>query len=398
MKKYSDHVRIAKLLAESVSGDFPEGRREELAGLLEKYGLDNGEALQRIIHNSVPLSDSVTEQEAGEKVLANLRRQIALRRSGTKRNRPLRRIAVTAASVAVIVAGYFMVHNYLANKNDTILPLANQTSIEYPSGRNMIVAETATNVAELVHNDISLPVTEDNIYKIKVPHGTSHTLTLEDGTAVYLYPGSELRFPVPFDGAQRRVELTGEGYFDVARDESRPFRVFADGAQVKVLGTSFNVKAYNDDPTVETALVSGSVEVNGVTLTPDQMAVFSREAGSVELRPANGSIYRERSLGMFIFENQTLDEIMHDLSLWFDFEYSYTDTALGEKSFRFRLPHTEDFNRLTELITLTGEVEFRITGKHVEILPGKNNRKRQRNDPRPAALISQSNSKLTNLN
>ena len=373
MKKYHDPARIAGLLAKLVTDGISESEKQELAAMIERNGLDNKADLERIIRQEIKLSPDSDEKEAGDRILATLREKAGGRRIPLRRR--AMRYAAVLAGLMIFAGGVYLTMRYAAPKNDVIFPLSSETVLEYPSGQNIAVAE-ATDIAVFLQADAPSGETEgtaaeENLFKIKVPRGTSHTVTLEDGTVVYLYPGSELRFPASFGASARTVELTGEGYFDVARDEARPFSVRAGGASVTVLGTSFNIRAYDGEDIVETVLVSGKVEMNETVLLPNQMAVLDRGDGRVSVLDADGSAYLERTRGVFVFDNRTLDEIMRDLSLWFDFDYSYTDESLKDKSFRFKLPRTEDFNRLTELMKLTGEVEFSISGKHVEILPAR---------------------------
>ena len=186
-----------------------------------------------------------------------------------------------------------------------------------------------------------------------------------------LYPGSELSFPAHFASAERLVTLHGEGYFDVKHDEKRPFNVLAREASVTVLGTSFNIRAYGDEDDVETVLVSGLVNINNIKLHPGEMAVYTRNDQSLSIHEVDANVYAERAAGLFVFDNKTLEEIMHDLSKWFDFDYSYTDESMKNERFRFKLERTADFASIMEMMKFTGEVSFNVSDRHVEIQPGK---------------------------
>lgn len=101
------------------------------------------------------------------------------------------------------------------------------------------------------------------------------------------------------------------------------------------------------------------------------MAVFNRDEQSLKVHEVDAVIYKERAGGMFVFDNKPLEEIMHDLSKWFDFDYSYSDETMRKKRFRFKLSRTEDFKKIMEMMEFTKEGTFRITDRHIEILPGK---------------------------
>ena len=146
----------------------------------------------------------------------------------------------------------------------------------------------------------------------------------------------------------------------------------AESVSIVVLGTSFNVRAYKEEQTIETVLVSGKVMLNGTTvLQPNQMAIFDCGNRQIKIEEVNADVYRERSRGMFVFDNRTLDEIMHEFSQWFGFEYSFEDSALKNKKFRLRLPHMDRFDQLMSLMEKTGEIRFLVSGNHIKIKNGK---------------------------
>ncbi len=348
-------------MTEQITGS----EKRELAGLIEESGMDVESALERIVRQNIAAYPDLTERQAQERVFASLKAGIARRRR--LRGRLLGYAAGAAALIALCAGIYFS--GGIARGDDAggIMALSNAVVLEYPSGKNLALADRS-DVSAIIRQDTAAQAEPDaELYKIKVPPGASHAITLEDGTTVLLFPGSELQFPASFAASERSVRLSGEGYFDVRHDASRPFTVHAGEASVVVLGTSFNVRAYAAEATVQAALVSGRVVINGTPLQPNQMGVLDRTLGSVTVEEIGGGAYLERAGGMFVFEDKTIDQIMCELSLWFDFEYSYADSALKEKKFRFKLSRTEGFGRLTELMSHTGEVDFAIDGKHVSI-------------------------------
>lgn len=373
MRRDEEPVRIAGLLAKLMMGEITESEKGELVSLIGENGLDNATDLEKVIRQEIPLVSEASEKEALNRVLAGLRKKIRRKQIPLHR-RILRYAAVLAAGMMVAALGWYMAGRHTLSRNDTIFPLASETLLEYPSGQRVAVPDKTVVSMIVRENKITSHTSgskEEKLYKIKVPLGSSHTVTLDDGTVVHLYPGSELHFPAVFGDSERWVRLSGEGYFDVTHNEACPFVVQAGETAVTVLGTSFNVRAYKDEATIETTLVSGKVQVNETLLSPNQTAVFNRDDHSLIVEVADGSIYRQRAQGVFVFDNRPLDEIMRELTRWFDFDYSYADETLKEKSFRLKLPHADDFNRFSELMQLTGEIEFRITGRHVEILPAK---------------------------
>lgn len=353
-------------MTEEITAD----EKNELEALLQANGMDDKTILERTVRQNVTDYPDAEERLAQQRVYTSLKAEISRRRL---QRRLLGYAAGVAAMVALSVGVYLAGWSVRTDDASQIVALADEAILEYPSGRNVTVADRS-DISAIIRQDTTgqvLSVPETELYKIKVPFGASHSITLEDGTTVLLFPGSELQFPATFPASKRTVRLSGEGYFDVRHDAARPFTVQAGDASVVVLGTSFNVRAYAAETTVQATLVSGRVLMNDTPLLPDQMGVLIRGSQTVAVEEVNAGAYLERAQGIYVFEDKTIDEIMRELSLWFDFEYSYAQEALKEKKFRFKLPRTEDFGRLTELMKLTGEIEFSISGKHVAILPGK---------------------------
>ena len=136
---------------------------------------------------------------------------------------------------------------------------------------------------------------------LSTPRGGEFKITLEDGTEVWLNAETTLRYPETFDGDERRVEVSGEAYFKVAKNAEKPFYVVSGGQEVRVLGTEFNVHAYQDEPTIFTTLVEGSISLKPVEgnrselmLTPGNQAVFSRSDASARVRKVDTEVVQWR--------------------------------------------------------------------------------------------------------
>lgn len=218
-------------------------------------------------------------------------------------------------------------------------------------------------------NQISKEVLLDELV---VPRGGEYSLILSDGTKVFLNSMSTLSFPVRFSGEKREISLQGEAYFEVQRDENRPFIVKANGMQIRVLGTSFNVKAYQDERNIYTTLVEGSVRINsgGQTgkeyeLRPDQQAVFDRINEMVTVQNVDAGEYIQWTTGRYVFSDQSLDEIMKTLCRWYDFTYRYSDESLKELRFEGGLNKYESIVPVLDIITRTGKLNVSVKGKEV---------------------------------
>ena len=189
--------------------------------------------------------------------------------------------------------------------------------------------------------------------EIEIPQGAGFQLKLGDGTVIYLNSMSKVRYPVVFPKGERRIELEGEAFLEVAKDSARPFIVETKYVDVQVLGTKFNVSAYADDPTVMTTLVRVSSEENGVSavLKPSEQLVFSKEEKTAEVRKVDVRYYTAWRDGWFRFQDVTLEELMKVVVRWYGIEVVYADPEV--KEYRFGC----NFNRMNSIETFVNIFE-----------------------------------------
>jgi ferric-dicitrate binding protein FerR (iron transport regulator) len=161
---------------------------------------------------------------------------------------------------------------------------------------------------------------------IVTPRGGQYKVSLPDGTKVWLNAASSLRFPTAFTGKSREVELTGEGYFEVAGDPHHPFRVKVNQANVDVLGTRFDIMAYPDEPTMNTSLLQGAVRVQEAGLQalpqPGEEVIFNPTALTMKVGPVDTDQAVAWKNGLFLFEGVTIDKVMRQLARWYDIQFS----------------------------------------------------------------------------
>lgn len=168
----------------------------------------------------------------------------------------------------------------------------------------------------------------------KTDWGEKLNLILADGTQIKLNSGSSIRFPKVFTANERRIELSGEAFFDVARDESKPFIIQSDKVETKVLGTSFNVQAYEDQRHISVSVLTGRVEVasseNKVFLSPHEQGVYHRSKGNV----TKGRVDIEKILlwkdGIIHFEDATFGEVKNVLERWYGVNISFASKELAQ--------------------------------------------------------------------
>ena len=209
---------------------------------------------------------------------------------------------------------------------------------------------------------------------LTTPRGGEFKVTLEDGTEVWLNAESQLRYPAEFEGAERRVQVSGEAYFHVAKDAERPFYVETAGQVIRVTGTEFNVNAYADDSQVFTTLVSGGITTrllsgNGgeLVLTPGHQTVMQMGSNRISVRSVDTDIVTSWTRGKFVFENQTLEQMMRALSRWYDFEYEFADEQSRQTVFMGSMPRYGDFSEVLEILEKSGGLRFRQHGRMIII-------------------------------
>ena len=205
--------------------------------------------------------------------------------------------------------------------------------------------------------------------EIYIPRGAEFQLTLADGSRIFLNSDTRLRYPSQFRGKQRIVELSGEAFFDINRKEDMPFVVQVDGMEVTVLGTEFNMNTRKPEK-IQTTLVNGKVEVNfegktPVVLHPGEMASANTASGEIKAAKVNVQRYIAWRYGNFSFEEATMEEIMGELSLWYDVEVQFADERLKQERFSGYLPRSKSVNDILNKIEQTNYVHFYITGNRI---------------------------------
>ena len=208
------------------------------------------------------------------------------------------------------------------------------------------------------------PQSEQSGYnKIEVPKGAEYRLVLSDGTRIWLNSDTRLSYPTNFEKNVREVEIHGEAYFEVSHDTRKPFIVRTGELTVTVLGTEFNVNTRI--PThVRTTLVEGKVQVTfkeGIPyiLTPGEMASTDVFSGQTTVEQVNIQKYIAWRHGRFCFEEATIEEIMQELSLWYDLQVEYQNQKVKQEKFSGYLPRGESVMSILQKIEQTSYVHFK---------------------------------------
>ena len=204
---------------------------------------------------------------------------------------------------------------------------------------------------------------------VSTPHGGQYQVELSDGSRVWLNSASSLRYPTAFTGSERRVELTGEGYFEVAQNKSKPFIVALRNANVRVLGTHFNVMAYNNEPGLATTLLEGSVDFisNGVNqiLKPGQQSCLYRTGELKIYDSINVNKVLSWKNGKFDFEGEDIRSVGRQLERWYDVDFSYQVKA--NDLFYAQIPLQTSLKDVLKILEMTGRIHFKQDGRSVTV-------------------------------
>lgn len=207
---------------------------------------------------------------------------------------------------------------------------------------------------------------------LKTPKGGEYKIILEDSSIVWLNASSKLTFPNSFGKNSREVVLEGEGYFDVTHDSLRPFIVKFKGKEIKVLGTSFNIRSYKDDLNEYVTLAKGRIilKVNNTSykMAPNQQAIIPDSNQNVIMKMVDSSIYTAWKDGQVVYNNAPLKEIVEDLQRWFDVGITYETKEL--KTFRFSLymDRQDKFSTILEVLRSTGKIDFKTEKNEIIII------------------------------
>jgi ferric-dicitrate binding protein FerR (iron transport regulator) len=314
---------------------------------------------------------------------------IAKRRSKIK-------VMLSAAAVIVIllVAGIFYevqqqdisVKNKTASivsseKNKAIVPggnharlvLADGTTIVLDSVQNGTIQHVGASVSKQngmlvyngkIHSKPGMPVTFNTL---NTPRGGQYMVVLPDGSKVWLNASSSLRFPTAFVGKKREVELTGEAYFEVAKNKEMPFYVNVKGMQVEVLGTHFNVNAYADDNSIKTSLLEGSVKIKKGSISgllkPGQQGILENNKNDLRIDRADMDEVVAWKNGLFQFDGANIKTIMLEISRWYNMEIVY-EGSVAERSFVGKISRDAQLSDVLKILELSG-VKFKLEGRKI---------------------------------
>ncbi len=377
---------IARLIAEELTGTIDERDRAVLTRWLDEDERHRKE-YTNILESLKTGNEVCKDQERGRQIMESRWRTV---KSHTIRKTV--RWITWSKYAAVILLFVSMGIFWFVNEGEQEGENVAVTKVEHGSMKAQLVLANGRRVDLVPETNLQLEeeggtriLTLDNMVKYSgmdslvgqstevkyntliVPRGGEFSLELADGTRVWLNTESKLRYPVAFTGDERRVEMDGEVYFEVAKNREKPFVVTVNGVDIRVLGTSFNVSAYQED--VVTTLVTGKVQLKKgdeqVVLLPNQQAIWSDDKFKVKQVDArNYVLWKE---GIFYFEDVDLEMILDDMARWYNVNIFYVNPTLKKMKFSVEIKRYEDINEILRRIEQTKRVKFEIKDRTINV-------------------------------
>lgn len=377
---------------------------EEKQSLLDYLENSEGSAL-KLIMEQVFSGDSENEklidQHRSEKILKNIHEKIGDQKAA-QHIRTIRswkfNWAIAASLILILSLGVNLLFvtkrdNQVADipaknktyKNDVApggdnaeLTLANGTKIILDSASNgSLASQGITQIkrqqGQLIYSVASNSGREAEVMynTLTTPRGGQQKIILSDGTQVWLNAASSLHFPTAFTGKERKVEVTGEVYFEVAKNASQPFIVSVNNAEIRVLGTHFNVMSYNDEAVLTTTLLEGSVSFTyknkSSLLKPGQQSQLTNDGQVKVISDVNTDQVVAWKNEFFDFEGADIEEVMRQLSRWYDVDITYHQKP--DDLFFAEIPRNTKLSDVLKALALTGTVKFEIDGKRIVVMP-----------------------------
>ena len=299
---------------------------------------------------------------------------------------------VAAASIAIFitVGTYFWISNnskeitnteiasihlkkdIAPGTNKAVLTLGDGSTLILDDAHKGVIANQANtkvvklNDGQLAYNTVKAKPSQILYNTITTPRGGQYKLVLPDGSIALLNAASSIRFPVAFVGNERNVDITGEVYFEVTKNKNRPFKVSVKDMKIEVLGTHFNVTAYDNESVIKTTLLEGSVKVskgeNHATLSPGEQARLNNQGIKVD-KNVNLNEAVAWMNGRFIFNATDIEDIMRQISRWYDVDVVY-EGKISTETFSGIVNRNSNVSQVLKIMEQTG-IKFKIEGRKI---------------------------------
>jgi ferric-dicitrate binding protein FerR (iron transport regulator) len=377
MEKSDHYLKIAQLIAKELNGS---AEKEDLE-LLENWLNESDE--NRKIYSEIKKKSWYAGHVATMKKyrLDAGWSKIKTRMTTSSKTRMLLLIVSKYAAVVIFLfAVYFLLRDYRFEQGQkkslvqtSIEPGGRGARLVMDDGRTITLADdrvfairekdgTTINKGQGIVNYIKTKeMPQNEIFNTIITNtGQEFTLILSDGTKVTLNAESKIRFPVAFVRDERIVEVSGEAYFEVFHDARHPFIVKTHQSAIRVLGTEFNIRAYEDETAEVTTLVKGSVNIHhrekediAVKLNPGDQATITPTNNEIKVEQVDTTYYITWKKGKFIFRNERLEDIIKNLQRWYHFEVEYKEDQLKNIRFGARIDRYTEVNPIFSIMNNT---------------------------------------------
>lgn len=383
-KPLHERYKIARLITKNILGEASEDEKRQLEAWLEaspSHVHEYTQWIKRLEH------DLGKDEPSPYPAWQRFNRRMHPRRSRLFKTSYL--YAYAAVFLLAIVFGVLVFYHPETPVNTAIVPGSAKAQLITESGEDIEIKpklqiEFAQKTLEKkIHNEdgilhydrLNLPADslKDTYHTLNIPKGGEYQLVLADGTHIYLNSDSRIKYPVVFTETDsvRQVYIKGEAYFKVAHDEKRPFKVHTQHGVIEVLGTKFNVHDYADEPQVVITLSEGSIAYSPGQkehiLRPNEQIVYHKEGGQLTRRTVDASSYSSWIDGIFEFNSMPLEQIMKQLSRWYDVDYEFNDPRLTRHQFTGITYRHATLESLLQLIEKTTNIHFKIKNRTIYI-------------------------------
>jgi len=381
--------RIAEILSKHFTDSLTEAEQVELYNWLDAS--ENNKALFNKFSNKGFFEEKRLIEASIDMETAMLEFMERKYHGANRKKFFINYLKFTAAAVLFIVSALALYHynkplNTQQNFNtleDTIGPGSKKAVLTLANGKKIYLNHTiANNISN--HGTTVIKATDSSLQyhasdklhvltynELETPEKSEFIITLDDGTKVWLNAGSKIRYPIAFVTHERRVELSGEAYFEVSRNKKKPFIIDIGTNSIQVLGTSFNVNAYANASNIYTTLVEGSVRINTLSqsmdLSPNEQGIINLKTKHIIKNPVDVNLYASWRNGRFIFDNQPLEEIMGAISRWYGIEVVFENEAARNFTFSFNVKRYDSLNDIIKLLEMTKQVTFKREGRTIYI-------------------------------
>lgn len=392
-------VRLDYLLKKYSHDTITESEAIELSNFLSQpaFEKDIRNILEALSYETEPMQ---SDSARWDKMIGDIfeTQSVKTKVISTKSSNLFVRISVAAAILAFVMIGvYFFsakqkipsnAFQKIENQKQDVAPGVNKAMLTLADGSTIIL----DSIADLKASQLALRKgfkiedgqllynkgnnDDESLIKyntVSTPRGGQYQIVLADGSKVWLNAASSLRFPTSFSGKNRKVELTGEAYFEVAHNKNIPFLVTVKGIEVLVLGTHFNINSYDDEEVVKTTLLEGSVretiedKSQSVLIEPGQQVQVGKGKIVSVLNNVDVTQVTAWQKGLFEFNNSDLPTIMRQISRWYDVEIIYQG-KIGDARFGGGISKSLPLSEVLKLLKANG-VNFQLNGRTLKVIP-----------------------------